>query len=476
VNSRTGKVIVTLLFLVALAFGVRDFFKLGAGLPWRTMDDFPDFYCGGWVLDRHADPYRYEPLRTCEHRFQAPGTYRSVLFANDPAIAIPAPQPPYDFLGFIGISRLPFGAARTADAIAIVGAAALCMLGLWMLGAPPLLAVAVFALSAAFVELNTGQIVPFALLALVWCGVALARGRDQVAGLLAAASLIEPSAGLPVVIAIACFVPRARAALCGGIIALGGMSLALFGVSGMVEYVARVLPAHSLSELHFPFQYSWTYAATWLGAPSNVARLVGFISYVAAAIVTIAIAPRTSSALERRELLVFLPALGAVVAGPFLHQEELCFAVPALTILAWRASPRWIYAAALCVLAVPWIALWSARPLFILAVLACIVIVVSVRVAARPAIVIVASIALALYALQLHPPHLPAPSPLTHTYAPAALVQDEWRDYAALRASSDPLWFYVKLPVWAALLAVIALRARRSRPTAGLLRPGNLDM
>lgn len=464
-NPGARKALVAVLLLAALGFGLRDFFKLGTGLPWRTMDDFPDFYCGGWVLDRHADPYRYEPLRTCEHHFQAPGTYRSTLFASDPAIAIPAPQPPYDFLAFIGISRLPFDAARIVDAIGIVTAVAFCAIGLWMLGAPPLLAVAVFALSAGFVELNTGQIVPFGLAAIVWCGVALARGRDQIAGLLAAASLIEPTAGLLVLVATACFVPRARPVLCAGVIALAALSFALFGANGIGEYVARVLPAHGMSELRFPFQYSWTYAATWLGAPPGVARIVGTLSYLVAAIVTIVIAPRAADAMRRRELVVFLPALGAVVAGPFLHQEELCFAIPALTVLAARATPpRWIFAAALCVLAIPWIALWGARPLFILAILGCIVIVTSIGLRMRPAILIVTAIAVALYALQLHPPHLPMPLPLGRTYPPTALVQTEWRDYAALRASSDPLWFFVKLPVWVALIAVIGLVARRVRP------------
>jgi hypothetical protein len=466
VNQRTRRAVVAALLLVALAFGIRDFFKLGTGLPWRTMDDFPDFYCGGWVLDRHADPYHYEPLRTCEHRFQAPGTYRSAVFAGDPAMAVPAPQPPYDFLAFIGISRLPFHIARSIDAFAIVVAAALCMTGLWMLGAPPLLAVAVLALSAGFVELNTGQIVPFALLAVIWCGVALSRGYDAIAGLLATVSLIEPTAGLPVVIATAWFVPRARPAVGAGVVALAGIALALFGANGIVEYVARVLPAHAVSELHFPFQYSWTYAATWLGAPPGLARSVGTISYLLAAMVTIILAPRAAAAFGRRELLVFLPALGAVVAGPFLHQEELCFALPALVVLAMRAAPpRWISVAALCVLAIPWIALWSARPLYILAILACVVIVTSVRLRMRPAIVIATTIAVALYALQLHPPHLPVPLPLGRVYPPTALVQTAWRDYTALRASSDPLWFFVKLPVWIALLAVVGLTARL-RPAA----------
>lgn len=472
-NSRVRTAVVAIIVIAALALGTRDFFKLGAGLPWRTMDDFPDFYCGGWVLDRHADPFRYEPLRTCEHRFQAPGTFRSRLFARDEAVAIPAPQPPYDFIAFLAISRLPFEVARTIAAIAIVVAVALCIVGVWTLGASPLLATAVFGLSTAFVELNTGQIVPFALAAVVWCGVALARGRRELAGLLAAASLIEPAVGLPVAVATACLVPGARPALCAGIIALAGASLGLFGPAGVTEYVTRVLPAHSMSELHFPFQYGWTYAAVWLGAPQQLARFIGSLSYVVATVVTIALARRVAVALQCPELVAYLPALGAVVAGPFLHQEELCFAVPALTVLAMRASPRWFYAAGLCVLAVPWIAVWSAKPLFVAAVLTCVAIVASLPLATRPAIAVVATIAVTLYLLQLHAPHLPLPPTLGKTYSPDALVQSEWRDYTSLRASSDPLWFYVKLPVWAALFSAVGLlgRYRGDQP----LRPGNID-
>lgn len=462
------KALIAVLLLAALGFGTRDFFKLGPQLPWRTMDDFPDFYCAGWVLDRGADSFTYEPLRTCEHRFQEPGSFRSRLFAGDPAIAIPAPQPPYDFLAFAALAHLPFTSARTLFGIAIVVAAFGCMAGLSALGVPWLLSIAVIALVAGFVELNTGQIVPFALCAIVWCGVAIAKRRYDMAGLLAAASLIEPTAGLPVVLATACFVPRARPALAAGIFALIGIAFAFSGVAGVDEYVTRVLPAHAVSELHFPFQYGWTYAAVWLGAPQNAARFVGIASYILAVGLTLFAAPRVAGTLRRRELLAFVPALGAVVAGPFLHQEELCFAIPALTILALSTSgrTRTLFAVALCVLSVPWIAVWSTKSLFIFAVSVCIAIVACVKITLRPAVVIVVTIALALFVLQHHPPSLPAPPPLGRTYAPQALVQNEWRDYTALRATNDPLWFYVKFPAWLALLAslslILAVEGKRS--------------
>ena len=57
-------------------------------------------------------------------------------------------------------------------------------------------AVLALLLPAGFVLLNAGQVVPFALAALVFCGVALARGLDRLAGILAALTLIEPHLGL----------------------------------------------------------------------------------------------------------------------------------------------------------------------------------------------------------------------------------------------------------------------------------------
>ena len=63
----------------------RDLTRLGNALPWRTMDEFADFYCAGSALDERASPYTYEPLRTCEHRVNVGDSFRGRLFAEQSA-------------------------------------------------------------------------------------------------------------------------------------------------------------------------------------------------------------------------------------------------------------------------------------------------------------------------------------------------------------------------------------------------------
>jgi Glycosyltransferase family 87 len=464
-SERRRRIVIGAIMLVLAIAAVRDLSRLGPASPWRTMDDFPDFYCAGWAVDRRMSPYTYEPLHGCEHRVNTGNTFRARLFASDAAIAVPAPQPPYDFLPWMPIAQLPFAAARVIDAIAIVGAVMLTIVALAGLGVPIELAAAALALSTGYAELNTGQLVAFALLPLVLCGLALARGRDALAGVFAILTAIEPTAGLPVVVAMLLFVPRARPVLAAGVILLAGISLVAVGPQTLLEYFTAVLPAHAGSELHFPFQYSLTYAVSYFGLAPPVAQLAGAISYIALLVVGLRLAPRTSAALRRRELLVFVPALCAVVAGPFLHQEEICFALPALCIFALETQgrARALAAFALCTLSIPWILVWGAKQLFLASVFVCVAILLRLRIDLRVALGFLCLVAAAIYALELHPPRLPVPSPnARRTYVAGDLVQTEWRDYTEQRSTRDPLWFAIKLPTWAALLAALGLVVRCS--------------
>jgi hypothetical protein len=465
------------LALLALA-ALRDLSRLGDALPWKTMDDFPDFYCAGEAIERGASPYTYEPLRTCEHRVNVGDTFRGRLFASNPGLAVPAPQPPYDFTPFVALARLSFGGARVVDALAILLSIALCVACLAGLGVPVELALAALALSTGYAELNTGQLVPFALLALTLCGRLLARWLDALAGVLAALTAIEPTAGVPVIIATLAFVPRARASAVAACVVLAFGSLAIAGPHTLLDYITAVLPAHAGSELHFPFQYSLTYVLAWAGATSGVAQLGGAISYVVLLGAGLWVAPRASAALGHRELLVFVPALCAVIAGPFLHQEELCFALPALLILtiATHGWERVVAALALCLLSIPWILVWGMKQLFLAALFVCAVILLRARIELRIAAVALCVIAAAIYAFELHPPHLPVPHAALQSYASNALVQTEWRNYTQARSTRDPLWLAIKLPAWSALLAalVIATRCGLRFPRASESSPESL--
>jgi hypothetical protein len=233
----------------------------------------------------------------------------------------------------------------------------------------------------------------------------------------------------------------------------------LIGPNGAIAYLTSVLPAHAASELHFPYQYSATYLAASLGAGPATAALIGAFSYLALLVIGLALVPRASAQLQRRELLVFVPALCAVVGGAFLHQEELCFALPALLVYAWVARGKLQIAAAiaLCALSIPWILVWGEKQLFLASLFVCAVILLQLRLDARVTLATLAAFALVIYLFELQPPHLPVPATALRSYPPNSLVQNAWRDYAEGRSTKDALWLAIKGPTWLALLAGLAV-------------------
>lgn len=468
IHSRNA--IVAAAFLLLGVVALRDLASLDGALPWRTMTDFPDFYCAGRALDAGKSPYTYEPLHTCEHAINRNGAFRAAFFAANTALAVPAPLPAYDFLPFMALGQRVPAQAAMFDATAILVAVLLCTLALCRLGLPLALVAAALALSTAYMELNTGQIVPFALLALTLAGLALARRRYRLAGVLAAFTAIEPVVGVPVIAATLLFVPRARwsAAIC--LACFAAVAYALVGASVIFQYVTAVLPAQSTSEVHFPFQYSLAYLLAHAGMPTGAAALAGTLSYFLVLAVGLALAPSAARRLQRPELVLFVPALCSTIGGTYLHAEELCFAIPALLVLAvaTRGTPRVVAAIALCVFAVPWVLVWGLKPLFVASIFVCATILFQLRIDMRVAILTLFVIAATIYAFELHPPSLPLVRAAPQTYAPTALVQNEWRYYAERRSTADPLWLAIKVPTWAALIAALLLIVRSARRSLGI--------
>lgn len=452
--------------LVALALlaiaALRDCARLGDALPWRQLYDFQDFYCAGAALDEHADPYAYEPLHGCEHRVN-----QSELYRRDPQRAVPAPLPPYDFPPFMLLARLKFPAARTVDALAIVLAIAACAIGLSMLKIPLDVAAAALVLPAGYLLLNAGQVIPFALLALVFCGVALARRRDATAGVLAALTLIEPHLGLPVCAALLMWVPASRVGLAVTATLLAAAGLFALGIGGTMEYVARVLPAQAAAEVGYIYQYSFAYLLHALGAPPPAALVAGSLSYLGSLIFGLSVARRLCRQIERRELLAYLPAACALIGGAYVHMVDIAFALPAALVLASALEGRLrnLSLIALCLLAVPWILVWSTKKLFLASLFVVALLLFRMQAGWAIGIGTLAAIAAAIYGLELSPPTLPAVVTATVPFPPNELVQRAWRAYVAGLGSADPLWLVVKLPTWAALIALAVAAWLASAPS-----------
>jgi len=460
---KPGRLAVALIVAVLGLLALRDCSRMGPALPWHQMYDFADFYCAGQALDAHRDPYDYEPLHACEHRVNT-----SAIFHNDPSLAIPAPQPPFDFPPFMALARLNFTHAETLDAVAIVVATVLAIVALAQTGVPLDIAAIALLLPAGYVELNAGQIVPFALLFLTMSGAALVKRRDVLAGACAGLTAIEPHLALPVALAVLLFVPRARVALFITLGCLGVASVLVAGPALVSEYLLRVIPMQAAAEAGFPYQYSLTYALTAVGVSQTIAQILGAASFVAVVAFGLWLAPPLARTLARRELIVFLPAATAVIAGAYVHVVELCFAVPAAVVmtLALRGWARNASAAALCALMIPWIAVWSVKKLFALSLLLCVVLLVRLQIEALFAIGTLTAIAAAVYAFELRPPSLPDAFRAAYSFPATDVVQREWRAFVRSLMPTDSAWLAIKLPVWGALVTLLATAVARlhSRP------------
>jgi hypothetical protein len=444
-------ILLVALVLLAIA-SLRDLARLGDALPWRQLYDFADFYCAGATLDRGKDPYRYEPLHRCEHAVNETAAYRA-----DPGRVVPAPLPPYDFPPLMLAARLSFANARVLAAIAIAIAVGFSIWGLAIVTGRLDVAALALLLPAGFVLLNAGQVVPFALAALVFCGVALARGLDRVAGILAALTLIEPHLGLPVCAAMLCWLPRSRIGLIATLFVLASVGLLLVGVAGAAEYVARVLPGQALAETSYVYQYSLTYLLRLLGVPNGGALLAGELSYAAMAVFGVWLGRQVAQRLERRELLAYIPGACSVIAGPYVHMVDLSFAIPATIVLATslRGRSRELAVAALCLLAVPWILVWISKKLFLASLF--VVAALLWRLRANPAVALglFVGVAASIYFLELAPP-APLVAITPGTFTAGDLAQDAWRAYVSQLGGASTTWLAVKIPSWIALAAMVA--------------------
>ena len=451
---RTRRILLVAVLALLGVAALHDLSRLGDAAPLHRLYDFQDFYCAGTAVVERADPYRYEPLHRCEHAVNTTPGYRS-----DPNRVVPAPVPPYDLPPFALVAHLEFGTARALMAAAIVAAFLLAVAGLALVGVPLDIAVLALAFPAGYLLLDAGQIVPFALVALVWCGVALRRGNDVLAGVLGTLVAVEPHLGLPVIAALLVAVPRSRIAVIVTAICLAVAGEIATGNAIFLEYITRVLPAQATAETSYLYQYSLTYVLSSAHVPARLALAIGDLSYAVTAVIGILWGRRLALQLQRRALLVFIPAATILLGGSYMHMIDVAMAVPAAALLAVSLPQRsrTTAAIALVLLSVPWIAVWITKKLFLATLF--VVAVLSARLlGGAVAFALFCVVALAIYGFELRPPAGFAAT--TPPVAPDDLAQTAWGAYAAQLQSDTWAWLAIKVPTWCALVGLFVVSAR----------------
>jgi hypothetical protein len=325
-----------------------------------TNFDFRAFYCAGYAVNAHASPYQTEPLHTCE-RTRTDAAFAA--FFKD--VALPAPQPGYDVAAFSLFARLPFAAAsKIWTALLLVCALGTVVFVRRVVHAPPASVFAALWLSLCVTSLYLGEIVPVCLCAIAAAALCAQTSRFTLAGIAAAASLVEPHIGMPVCLSVALWLPRSRAALGVSVLALAAISLCVLGVRENVAYVASVLPAHALSEIRSDAQLSLAAVLHGLGVPDAAALRIGAISFVLVTLAGLPLARNLARRFDDGAFLVAVPAALAVLGGVFMHVTELVAAVPLALLLAQNErAHRFAAVLGLLLLSVPW---WSLATPFLL--------------------------------------------------------------------------------------------------------------
>lgn len=457
---------VTILSLAALA-ALFVLARFAPSLPPNgLLRDFSAFYCAGAAIDAGADPYRAEPLGACERAPKPPN-----IHVGPPGLASPAPLPPFALAGFALLARLPYGLAAGLFTLFSLGCFVVTIRALGRLGVGPVPAVAALVLTDGYASLALGQIVPFALAALVGAAALLETARAPFAGVLAACALVEPHLAVPPLAVLAIARRETRAGLAVALVVLALAGVAGVGPGGCWEYLHEVLPAHARSEIANERQFSLTAVLAEAGVPAGAALALGegsyLLTFAAGTVAALRLAPRFG-----RSLLILAPAAFSVVGGPFVHIVQMAAATPLALVLVRRTTGRVrsVLDVATLALATPWVQFATLGSILMPLAAAISGLFASRRGGPRAALVAACgAIALlaAIEALVTEGPPDPTAT-LVAQYDPWALAEVSWTRYVAAVAHADRAAYdLARAPTWLGALAVAAVALVLARGGAG---------
>ena len=450
------------LFAAAWLFATRSSFR-----PTAFGYDFVAFYCGASVAASGADPYRVEPLRSCEHR-------NGRQFRSDSKLVVPAPLPGYAFALLEPFARLPYPVALLLWTALSIAAYAVCVVTLVRLtGLSPPIVVAATVLSLGYVSISLGQLVPIALAALSLAARAAERERWFAAAAWCALTAIEPQLALPAGLALFLSRPASRVPLALAACGLAVLSVITLGIATNVEYATRVLHAQVAAEIASSDQLSPLAIAYRVGLDPAAAASLGNLAYLLAAALGVAFAIAVERRNGSRAALLLIPPAIALLGMPYIHPHHLAAAIPAALLLAGKTEWKAPAIVAIFCLAIPWVASYDLTPLFPIAGLAVATLAAGL-VAATPLRAVAAgcaTFALMFGAQSLRVIPVPPPSSAYTTVGANDLAQSSWNVLvgASFRGDTTLLMIFA-IPAWTALVALgfAALRALRAglRPNA----------
>ncbi len=422
-------------------------------LPDPAFLDFRAFYCGAQALVQHGDPYRVEPLRTCE---RTPSRLR--LWTSRGQV-VPVPLPPLTLalfglllpLGFDGASLVWLVLLVASLVFAVIALARTYGVAAWRIAT-------LFALPLAAVSFALGQLAPIVVAVIAAAAWALQRRRDALAGGALVLTLVEPHVGAAACVAAFALVRGTRLPLATGVCVAAAASWWLFGTNGLRAYVTHVLPDAARANVADPFNYGLAPLLREAGLSERAALGAGDVSYAVMLVAGSVLALRLLRRGERTAPAIIPPAL-VLIGGPYIHISQMAIALPALVWLMTRAPRAPTTAVASVALGVPWLEAAASSFLVVPATLAAGIVsrVRSQRDATTLATMTVVAVLTfglsAIVQLRGAPPHHPQALP---AMAPGESAEQAWGDEVRAHPLDVALFTAIKLPTWIGLLALAA--------------------
>ena len=430
------------------------------GLPWSTESrfmDFKAFYCAGQALGEGGDSYHQALIARCEHQPSPAHLYAT----RYPELSIPAPFPPLTIAFFRIFALAPYAWAAVAWGAVLVAASIIIVRTLArMTRIDEVVIAATIALSVEYLSLHAGEIVPIAIAALVIAADAMARDKPIRAAVAVGVAALSPNLALPLMIALALWMPRARPwlALVLGMELL--VDLAAGGPARTYEYLRDVLPAQAHVSALGSTQFGTTAIFAELGIPVATSVTLGSIWFVVMIAIGIVVGRNLARRTRRRELLVLIPVAFSVIGGPHLHIYQIAAAIPAALVL-YEALPdaRRILAPTIALLAIPWINAPFFGRFFTGAAMICIAILAMRLFSLRPLIAAFFSYALALLLTEIAA-HIQSTTidggVIAAAYDPEGLVRPSWGAFIDQTLDANTaILTWSRFPTWIALVGLV---------------------
>ena len=402
-----------------------------------------------------------EPLRGCQ---------RSSGAVLDPGEVEPAPLPGYALAPFALLSHLSFSRAAAVLSISAAAATLLAALLLAQLTELPAGLILLLFMPLALLNIAYSELPVFSMAALVVVGWALRTQRWWLAGIAAAATLLQPQVAAPVILSLFVLAPRTRIPLICSLLALCAISIAAIGYANNVEYFRYALPAQALSELVAADQYSVSHHLYVSGLPAKVAIVLAEAWTAIMAIAGLIAAYYAGKRFAAPEMTAFLPAAAVMLGGLYLHDVQFIAAIPAALVTFVHVEPKrraisWV---ALMVLAIVWTQL-PRRGVIAIDMLTAVaaVLIFSGAAPQRIGLQLLKGIAVGtavwVILIALHPGSATVTAVLGPvSAAPNDLAANAWAAYLRAdpaRHTESWLNIFTKIPTWFALAALLVASA-----------------